>query len=423
MNINKKIINNFTIYDNFLTKLNQKDKNILISLKMMYSIHMENQKVNKNILFISKQTIRFVIKLVLIPFYVNKAVTTKNNTSSVVLKNCEIENYISNRLDISILEIKKSVKLNFRVLSIYKKLFRTIYIIFKNKTLNKKYIILLMHRLIDYLMVYETLNIEEIKCVLIENDRIPQNLALIHLMKRNNKPTIKYDNWLIDPINHNDIYCEYYYYPSVYHKKIISSFEHNRDLKYIEGGFLHWDELGLYQDNTNQEEKLIIYFTQFGVPIKEHLIYLNDIVDTANNCFNEYKLIVKIHPRENIKDYQNLKINCKNIEIIELSSDIFALISTSDFCFSIFSTISLEAKHIIDNSFFINYDAKNFNIIDYDEVYMDLIKSKEELCEIFSNNQSAISKDEFIKNNNCMYPNTITNLKRILNGINNNSII
>lgn len=423
MSTSSQIINNFQMYNNFLSTLKNKDKRIATSLKMMYSIHMENIKADKNKLFVIKQLLRFTAKFIYIPFAKISLEGLKHNSNTAILENIIIEKDISKNINIPVVKFKKSMEINLKALVIYKKLFRAIYILFMKSNLKKLYIISLIHRLIDYLIVYETLNIDKLELLLMENDRVPQNLALIHLLQDAGKTTVKYDNWLIDPIHHNDIYCDYYFYPSLYHKDIIENFSYNKKLKYIKGGFLDWDKLSHYKDTSNDNILSIVYFTQFGIAKNEHKQYISDIVDIMDSLELEYILTIKTHPREKITDYKEFRNISNNIEIIDISNNIYTLISKANFCFSVFSTISIEAKHIVDNSYFINYNSEHFEIVNYDKIKLDLIKNKNILNDVLRKQYTPIIREIFLENNNGTFPNTNITLERFLNGFNNNPIV
>ena len=401
------ILKNFKEYDDFLSKCNTVDKKNLLSLKMMYSIHMENNTLNN--IFVTKQLFRFVLKLLMIPFVKTTIKSIKNK--NVILSEGDIEKDLSERLNIALIHIKKRVTFNIEFFKIYKKVYKLVIMLCSENSLKKRHILSLLHRLIDYLIVYHTVDIKNIKLLLIENDRLPSNLALVHRLNEENIKTVKYDNWLIDPINHNDIYCKYYFYPSFYHRDIIEKFSSNKNLKYIKGGFLNWDRLKKY---VAKPKKKIIYFTQFGIDIVTHIKYIQDIQDIIKSKNLEYELIVKIHPRENIQKYKTILTVNKNIKLLDRDEDSYSLISEANFCFSIFSTISLEAKHIMNNSYFLNYKVYEFDIVDYSKLNLDVIVDKKILENVLIGNYKPIEQNKFIEINNCLFPNTITKIKELI---------
>jgi len=410
MSTNQKIVKNFEDYDTFLDSLSVRNKQIALSVKMMYAIHMENNK-HKGAFFIGKQVLRGIIKFFSIPFIAGRLVHEDKFSRNIIIANSSIEKMISKELNVSLVSISRYMKFNININIIYKEFFSLLAHYMKDKNLNKIYIILLLHRIIDYLVIYHTISIENIRTILVENDRSSKNLALIHHANHLGISTIKYDNWLIDPVNHNDIYCKYYFYPSLYHKHIIDSFSSNKELIYIKGGFFSWDRLSRYKVKSVQK---IIYFTQFGISVSKHKQYINDIIDILKTLDKDYQLIIKIHPREKYEKYRHIIENNYPLKLMTECDDIYQLISEAEFCFSVFSTISLEAKHIIENSYFINYDYQNFEIVDYQEIKLDVVKNKKNLSHILHNNYTPRDKKIFIKENNCSFPYTINTMEKIL---------
>jgi hypothetical protein len=403
------ILENFKVYDEFLSALEGEDKTILLSLKMMYSIHMENIKAENNIFFLLKQLVRFLVKFVGVSFFKVGLQSSHKVPKCAIIANSRVEEYVADKGSISLVSVEKYFSVNLDSVRVYTSLFRSLYLLFRSPSLKKVYIFALSHRLIDYLMTFHTIDLGEIKVLMMENDRTPVNMAMLHLAKEKGCKTVKYDNWLIDPINHNDVYCEYYYYPSLYHKKIIQGFDSNRELQFIEGGFLYWDKLAMYKPIEKKEQRQVIYFTQVGIPADEHRVYIEDIEEAMCKSNVEYELIIKIHPRENINMYQGF---LNKYKVIERHDSLYELIARSAYCFSMFSTISLEAKHIIKNSFFINYKADLFNIVDYDSIQLDVIKNKSELLQVFKGKYMPIAQEKFIEHSNCNYPHSSEKLRK-----------
>jgi hypothetical protein len=413
MSKNENIIMNFKTYDMFLSSLNAREKEIALSIKMMYAIHMENNK-EKGIMFDIIQIVRLFLKIVTIPFLKYIIKSNKSHCSYLILGDTATEQFVSKKLPVSKAVIAIKISFNKKALQIYKEFFQMIRRYNKSSNLNKHYIILLLHRLIDYLIVYHTVDVKKIEIICIENDRDPKNLALIHISKLANIKTIKYDNWLIDPVNHNDIYCDIYFYPSIYHKNIIEQFPANKKLKYIKGGFLAWDKLANYTHTPDVRKNTVIYFTQFGIDFSQHKQYIEDILMMLQHRGQSYELIIKVHPREESDMYYMIAKQTSFVRVVKQYKDIYELISKSTFCFSVFSTISLEAKHIINHSYFINYNYRNFSLVDYEQIGLDLVKSKEMLNEIFSGYYTPIDKKTFLRKNNCSYPYTLEKLRKVL---------
>ena len=401
MSVYENILKNFQEFDAFLCGCKENDKKDLQCLKMMYAIHMENNRGKIGIVEYLKQTVRFLIKFMSIPFVQIRLKNVESSNKIAIVKNTAIENRFSKKYGIVEVEFQRFFSFNSSTIGMYIRVIQLISILFKNDILNKRYIFLLLHRLIDYLMVLKTVEIGSLKVLLVENDRTPYNLGLIHLFQKRNLKTIKYDNWLIDSINHNDIYCDIYFYPSLYHKGVIQSFAFNKNLQYVKGGFISWDKLSGYKLQHSGEEIIVSYFTQFGIDFNVHLNYISDIEHILDARAEKFTIHVKIHPRESVQKYASLLKN-QNI-VLHTSIDNYELISRSNFCFSVFSTISLEAKHINPHSYFINYHAKDYKIVNYEKLGLDLLDTKEKLREVLSNEYAPIDSKKFIKDQNCTY--------------------
>ena len=405
----KKILDNFRQFDLFLSRLSPRQKEIATSLKMMYAIHAENSNAHKTTNHL-KQAIRFILKFLSVPLCNATIEGVKEKKKYAVLENSSIEESLSRERSIPLLKIKTKLGFNAKAGIVYRELFEMLFILMTSKELSQRSLHLLLHRLIDYLIVYHTVKVARLETLFIENDRHPENLALIHFLRKEGRvKTVKYDNWLIDPIHHNDVYCDYYFYPSKYHKEIIEYAPANRNLKYIEGGFLIWDGLSKYLYAPKKNETVVLYFTQFGVEKSEHLQYIHDIVSALEEREEPYTLMIKVHPRESLKTYQNIMALSRHIKIVKEVEDIYQLIAESNFCFSVFSTLSLEAKHIMKHSYFINYD-RSFELLDYDALRLDVVQDKQRVRDILGGRYEPIAQKEFIGESNCAYPYSLKKL-------------
>ena len=407
MTVAKSILSNFKVYDTFLASIPLVKRKPLIALKMMYAIHMQTKQVDGNRYYIMLQLLRFILKISTLPFHIYVVNLSNKGTSCAVMANTQIEKDLTKKEHISLLTLKKEISFNPKFIDVYRDVFSSL-LLLRDPTLNKYHVLALIHRLIDYTQVLHTIDCSNINVLFVENDRLPQNLAIIHKLQSLQKTTVKYDNWLIDAVNHNDVYCDYYYYPNDYHKSIVQSFASNRDLHYSKGGFLNWDNLKNYPQNTTTNSTTIIYFTQFGINIEEHAQYINDIRTLMSLQNKKFHIIIKVHPREDRTTYQEY---FQEDEVIGKCQDIYSYIHKATFCFSIFSTISLEAKHIIKNSYFINYHHTDFTLVSYDKLGLDLVTNRGQLAQVIEGAFKTIDQNQFIKKINSNYPHSCHSLK------------
>ncbi len=284
----------------------------------------------------------------------------------------------------------------------------------KNKILDFKILLKSLPFLINFLIVYRDINLNNIKILIMEGDAVPINMALIFKSKELNIKTIKIDHFLIDPINHNRIFCDYYFYPSYYHLNIMKNFISNNNVKYVKGGVVHWDNLIKYKNNFNSKRE-ITFIAQHSEISEQEIVYIEDIISLLkeNDCLN-----IKIHPLDNSNRFDRYLKNSK-IRLYKNQVDNYELISKSQICFSVFSTLSLEAKHISEKTYFINYYVQDFHdFIDYEvfDNYIETIKSYNRLKEVL-NGSNTFSSTGFIENFNISYPNTGKKLKKLINNI------
>ncbi len=98
MNVNTSILKNFKCYDKVLSSLDDKNKKVLISLRMMYAIHMENVQADRDSFFVLKQLIRLVLKLIAVPFHKVKLGNNTKFPKCTIIKDSKIEEYLASKI-------------------------------------------------------------------------------------------------------------------------------------------------------------------------------------------------------------------------------------------------------------------------------------------------------------------------------------
>ncbi len=397
------VTKNFNEYDLFLSS----QKNCYYygafqSLKMMYSIHM-TFALQKPRFFLLKQVVRLFLKLCRLPF-VTSTFSKSLHPCSILKTVPDLDRKIIQGNEVELVTLQIKIGFNKQTLSILKHWIAASKILLEENHLHTIHIIALLHRLLDYFLTFTTVEFGSVTTLLMENDRLPTSKALIDKARILNIHTVKFDYWLLDPIHHNDVYCDTYYCPSDYHKAIALNSTTGKQLNIVQGGFPNWDHL-----STLRVEKVIepfiVYFTQPTVPLKEHQRYIDDLSRYATN----YKIIIKVHPREDISHY--IPFASQHICVIGKETDSYELLRQGDMFFSIFSTISLEAKHLCEYSFFINYTLSEYSSpINYDQIGLDVITDSSTLSALFNRQLHPMSKETFIAHNNFNYPNSVEKL-------------
>ena len=410
------IRNNFQVYDKFLLKFknDRKAYDALFSIRTYYAVHSElgNFLGTKNTLTLIKTVLGIIWNLLLLFF---QETQLSSNEKAILLHYSSKDKEIANDINAKLTIIEKQRNFSLKRIILIPMIFKLFYYLLKDNNLNRAYILKCLSHIISYTECHHNINLNNIKTIISENDVWPIYVAIITKAKEHNIRTIKIENALIDDIQHNNVLCEYYYYPSIFHKHIREKFEINKNLKYIKGGFLSFDKLNEYQQKKDKDS--IVYFT-CGVDFYGRygdLFYINEILDILPQRFI---LNIKVHPRDNIKSYEQYMNNERCNIIYSIKVDNYKLISESSICISIFSSLSLEAKLINKHSYFINYWAnETSNIIDYKlfNSFFDTIETKKELKKIILGKFKPIESKVFSANYNIRFPNTIQHFRSCLN--------
>lgn len=398
--VNEEIQQGFRAYDRFLSHYRTSGHyEALRSLKMMYALHMRVVE-RKKALFPVKQLLRLAGKVLVLPF--TKMRLVGRNTDCVVL-----ECYATMEQDCfpadppGIVALRRFWALNPEWMGILIRFFKAAVLLLGTDRLKRGRVVALLHRLLDYYHVHRTLEFQGIKTVFMENDRFPTHKALIDKARLAGVKTVKFDYWLIDAINHNDVYCDCYFYPNRYHRDIIETFSQVEELTYISGGFPNFDRLAQLRRSVD-ENAPVVYFTQPDIPFDEQARYIRDIARFAK----DRGLIVKVHPRDDTRRYEDLR--SERIVLGAAGSDSYRLLESGAMFFSVFSTISLEAKHLSPYAFFINYDKDGHRYpVDYERLGLDLIDSEAALEALFQGRLEVSSSESFIARFNPAYPHTV----------------
>lgn len=417
-----KILANYKQFDQFLLYLPKDsiEMRSFLSIRLLYCAIIGKNKIT------IKQSLKYIIKLIIrlgkLPFFVAE-MTQKN--AVIIVGRHRLDYEVSRLTEIPCAHIELKRKKTFSISSwtIYFKILKIfgqcIIGMMRNPILEWKVFFCSAYGLLDFLVVYYTIKLDGIKVVLTESDSMPFDVALLLRAKEENIKTIKIDHFLIDAINHNRIFCDYYFYPCMLHLNIMQSFNANAHLNYREGGFIHWDQLSMYQHLPTSPKK-VCFFTQHGAILgeKDELYYINEILEVLPSL---YTLIIKIHPLDSIEKYSIFKQH-PNIEIVWGPIDNYALIAEAILCLSICSTLTLEAKHICENSFFINYEPDSLKgFINYDDfnLLINTLISREMLSKAIYEELEKTKTEDFLKGFNVSYPHTVKQLLSFIEEVNN----
>ncbi len=287
------------------------------------------------------------------------------------------------------------------------------------KELSKKYLLKSFIPMIDFAAIYQCIDFKNIKQIVTHRDRYPDEIALLMTARENGIQTIKIDNLSpLDTYAHTTLCCEYYFCPNSINSNVFSAYFHNSNVTTIQGALPSWDLLDQYSYEPDQNPKTILFFTQYWSEVftgVDNTFYIQEIIDSMPE---DHHLWIKVHPFENPRRYEYLKSNRVKI-IPHGTEDVFHLIKRASFCFSVYSALSYEAKHICSTSFLINYYPEKLIQEDYKELsnFIDHIANRRTLEAVLMGKIQPISKQEFINRFNPFYPKSSHALKNCLKQI------
>lgn len=417
-----KILANYHNFDQFLLNFSNESiqKNSFMSIRLLYCAILGKKEIT--LIQGLKHTLKLIIRLVKLPFFVAE-ISQKNSVLIVGKHRLDYEVSKLTKIPCTHIELRKRQKFSASAWKIYFKILKIfgacIVQVIRNPILEWKIFFCSAYGLLDFLVTYYTVKLDGIKVIVTESDSMPIDFALLLKAKENNIKSIKIDHFLIDPINHNRLFCDYYFYPCLLHFNIMKSFNANSHVKYKEGGFLHWDQLAMYQYSPTLPKK-ICFFTQHGGILgqKDEIYYINEILEVLPPS---YTLSIKIHPFDSVERYSIFQQN-PNIEIVFGTIDNYALIAEATICLSICSTLTLEAKHVCENSFFINYEPDSLKgFINYEGFHgvIETLTSREMLSKAICGEFERTKIDNFLKGFNLSYPHAVKRLLSLIEEVNN----
>jgi len=404
----------FSEFDIFLQncKISEQKKNALFVIRTNYAYHRQLNiylKSKESLLITLGSIVTKLVKLLFFKTYFHY------DTDTIILHYSSKDQKIADQLGICCPPFKIKFSLSAkRCLALFS-IIQIFFIVLLTKRINRKQALLVFGGVIDYFAIYSSIKLDGIKTIITENDITSKYVAIIIKAKQLGIKTIKFETCLIDDLFHNNVLCEYYYYPGNYYKNIRRKFDINLGLKYIEGGFLHLDPLNGYSLNLSQTESIISYFTSHSNVSGEadDVFYIDEILSVMNQ---QQYLYIKVHPRDDIQKYQKYTTNEKCKILTHKDIDNYVLICRSNMCFSIFSTLSFEAKHIQEKSYLINYfSEENLTVVDYEKLadFIDIVKNRQTLSKVIAGKYPTITKSKFIKQFNTKFPRTVEHFKSV----------
>lgn len=273
---------------------------------------------------------------------------------------------------------------------------------------------------IESILLYHQIDLTGIDVIITEDDIDFRHAIILQKAIEQGIKTIKIEHFLIDEVQHNNVLCEYYFYPSVFHKRVREKFPINQRLKYVEGGFINHDIIAKYEYLPQLSPKIILFITQHGGQFgaRDELFYIDEILSLIAG--DDYVVHIKVHPREQPERYAKYGNNDRCKVVSGRDVDNYELISRAYFCVSISSSLVLEAKLICNRSFFIKFDIDDdfdmVNLNDFSD-FFDVVQSKRELGLVLSGAYGFKAREIYLKNYNMTYPDTKNRFVKFLDSI------
>ena len=400
--VQKNILDKFEKIDSllYIRKGDTSLYHTIFSIRTKYCVQFELLKHQKKtgLYLYLKKIITTGILLFTYPFIETKIL---NQSEVVILEGyARFDNVLSQKLDIPILKTKKSISfigIQSRLHSLCLALSHLWKILFLK--LDIKGIIYCTPDIINFWYYYKTISFTKVRVIIGEDDISPVPYAFLLNAQKNNIIRVKIEYVQIDSIVHNNVFADYYFYPTTYHLKIRKKSDFNSHLKYVEGGYLVPRKVITDLEIKNKKNVITItYFTSHGKVFKNtDDFYINEILSVMPD---ESILNIKIHPLD--KNNYNIFKSDNRVKIFAYEQiENYQLIANSHMCFSIFSMMSFEAKETCEKSFFINYNIEDSTYKDdYDFInnFFDIIIDKKSLCNVFHKNYHPVDITTF-KNN------------------------
>lgn len=260
--------------------------------------------------------------------------------------------------------------------------------------------------LLDYTLVIRRLNLGAVKVVITHRDRYGSEVGLMRLARKQGIPTIKVDYYSpLDAFCQNTIEAEYFFYPNDNNRGIYERYPHNKHVKFVPGGLPKWDLIGKHTHAPKSDPKIVLFMGQYDIEqftgIDERF-YIAKILDYLPAG---YRLYIKPHPSEEFSRYEEFaKRGARLIAHGEI--DNYELIAQSTICFSVYSAMLYEAKHLCPQSYVINFFPELAPHVEYDFLsqYVDHVKTEEMLIEVLNGRFTPLDVEGFIRKFNSTFP-------------------
>lgn len=416
----KKVSENLSQFDDLLSSYPNTSKRFdtLFAVRTEYSLIAPKYHLGARCL--AKRLLRFFYNMFI---HIFTRTEFENLERVVILGDWHFDEFLSEQT--SIAHIKPIIKLSFdkqiflRITDCFSSFGVGFYMLFY---LDFKESIFSLPSILSFYMGRRT-SLGECKVLIVENDILPFPYGILCSAKQNNVIRVKVEYAIIDSVLHQNCFCDYYFYPTQVHKKIRENSPYNKDLIYVSGGYLNKFKASNLEYSP-AENISVTYFTEHANVMEKNDIYY---IDQVLRYLPENGIVnIKVHPYDDISRYDKYLKHPKVNVLHSQDIDNAILIASSTICMSILSTMSLEAKYICPNSYFINFDIEQ-SPYSYDykcfNEFFDTIDSPKMLTQVLRGEYTPIEIETFRKNVNMTYPNTFDVFKKFIKSLDDVTLI
>jgi hypothetical protein len=418
--VSRRVLGNFEAYDRFLNRLGCAEPavyNALFSVRAVYCFYTENARAKEGrrfgILDWISCCLRAMVKLSLAPFIVYRAGFPGAACIVGNTKEDEVTARLTGIRHVTLTRRRGLTSLAAvgRIWSVFVRAGRKLL----HGGLKIGFCLYCLPELANYAQAYETLSLGKVLVLVTENDIDPVFVALVTKAREAGVKTVKIEHYFIDAVNHNNVLCEYYFYPNLYCYGIRRQSVLNSRLKYVQGGYIPWDVLKEYTYEPQAAPRLVCYISQHSLQNLDERYVAEILSVLPSDCI----LCIKPHPRDRPGKYDYLS-GAGTVMIAPESEDKYHLVSRSTVVLSVMSVLTIEAKHICSRSCFLNYDhSRGQFVLPYEHFsrFINVISNRDQLSSLLRGSLEIVPQSVFLSYFNPAYPESASRFRGFVAGL------
>ncbi len=424
MNIkNSDIILNYEKYDDFLEIVkNGRDKavyDIFFSIRSVYcseSVRFIRRNGRIGVKYCIKKSLKTFAKILSLAF-LRRKINVRSGFS--FLFSTKHDSIAADMVGLPVVKPRQEIRISKSFFSELFLIMRASWIFLSDRNLDSKLKLYSFSGVAEFLLGYSSLSVSGVPKILVtENDLDPFYVGVLIRAKELGIKTVKIEYYFLDDVNHNNVLCDYYFYPNEFTKEIRLSCKYNKDLIYIEGGYLGFDKL-IEVKPIAESASIVCFYGQYAYPEidKEGLFLLADTLS------EQIKIVIFPHPNDPVAPsvrYRAFSEKSSRFEIHTDNSSKYSLIAKSLAGFSVFSSLSLETIVLGIPSFFLNTGARDSEFISYYKNLknvIQVIETKGELLLAITGIISGTSQISPVNKISLTFPNTRKHLLNLLDSL------